>query len=72
MGKQAGGGEHEWGGSRSHTQGGEANNGGTGHICGTHDRPRGGGRTTLMELHLERVPKVRAERGQGEISQGEC
>eukprot|EP00965_Chrysotila_dentata_P203844 6181982-Pleurochrysis_carterae.AAC.4 len=44
MGKQAGGGEYERGGCRSYTQGEGINNGGTIHVCGTHDRLRDGGR----------------------------
>eukprot|EP00965_Chrysotila_dentata_P036615 1219008-Pleurochrysis_carterae.AAC.1 len=72
VGKQGGGGEYERGGGRTHMQGAGANNGRTCHVCGTHDRLRGGGRATDMELHLERVPKVRTERGQREIGQRKC
>eukprot|EP00965_Chrysotila_dentata_P119179 3940008-Pleurochrysis_carterae.AAC.1 len=63
MGKKAGGGEDERGGNRLNTQGEGASNGMAGYVRGTHDRLWNRGRTSLMELHLERVPKVRAERG---------
>eukprot|EP00965_Chrysotila_dentata_P156174 5159440-Pleurochrysis_carterae.AAC.1 len=48
------------------------NNGGTCHVCRTHNRLWHRGRTILLGLHLERVLKVHAERGQREVGQREC
>eukprot|EP00965_Chrysotila_dentata_P006469 211151-Pleurochrysis_carterae.AAC.1 len=71
MGKQTGGGEYERGGGRIHILSEGANTGDTRHVCGIHDRLRIGGRTALMGLHLERVPKIRTERGKRKAGQRE-
>eukprot|EP00965_Chrysotila_dentata_P100454 3319950-Pleurochrysis_carterae.AAC.1 len=63
VGEQVGGAEHERGESSTHTHGEGVSNGGSCHVCGTHDRLWDRRTTTIMESHLERIPKVRTERG---------